>query len=235
MKRIAIIEDVSLIADQLADDLTRLQYDCIGIANNLTEAQKLISQESVNLVILDIDLNGIESGLDLVPELKKRQIPFVVLTDLKNSSTERLVLEHEPDGFLTKPVTLANLKSTLALVFSKTRAVSNVKRFHFKQSNGFTKLINFEDILYVKSDRGGREVHFKSGMKAERVVDTETLTSFLEDANSEDFLQVHRSFIVNCNYVESYSYTELKLQFIDVKIPIGKTHRQEIGTLFSSQ
>jgi len=236
MKRIAIVEDVSLIANRLKNDLERLQYSCVGIAQNLTEAKELITNETPDLVILDIDLHNLENGLDLVPELKKRRIPFVVLTDLKNASTRDSVIKNSPDGYLTKPVSLANLQSTLALVFSKSIVAVEKKSFHFKKPDGFVQLINYDDIVYVKSDKGGREIHFRSGITTQRVVDTETLTSFLELPHTHNFVRVNRSYVINLDYLESYSYSELKMKHLpNTKIPIGKTYQQEIHALLSSK
>lgn len=235
MNRILIVEDVSVVADRLKKNIQRLGYSCAGIASNLSDARTIIKNETPNLAILDIDLNGLESGLDLASELEKKNIPFIVLSDLKNKTVRDQVLKHPPAGYLIKPVTLDNLQSTIELALVSKNKNTATDSFHFKQPDGFIKLIDFDDIVYLKADNGGREIYYLESSVLNKDVDLETLSNFISSASSS-FLQVNRSYIVNLKHIESYTYTEIKLKNVkDTKIPIGKTYRQRVNVLLESR
>jgi len=236
MTSILIVEDISAIANRLKKNIERLGYSCAGIASNLSEARKIINNESPNLAILDIDLNGVENGLDLAPELSAKNIPFIVLSDLKGKAIREQVLMYPPAGYMIKPITKDNLLSNIELALVQRQQKVNEGFFRFKQNDGFTKLIDFENIVYLKADKGGREIYHLNSRSLERVVDTDTLTNFMKSADSASFIQVNRSYIVNVNQIESYTYSELKLKGLnEVIIPIGKTHRKRINSLLESK
>lgn len=236
MTRILIVEDISAVANRLKKNIERLGFVCAGTANNLESARTIIRKESPDIVILDIDLNRLENGLDLAPELEKLKIPFIVLSDLNDKATRDLVLKHPPVGYLIKPITLENLQSTVELAMTSKITTALSDSFHFKQRDGFTKLIRFDDIVFLKSDHGGREVHYLEDANLSRVVDKGSLSDFVETNKTTNFVQVNRSYIVNLNYLESFTYSEIRLKLIkDFTIPIGKTFRPAIHSLLESR
>ena len=103
---ILIIEDSPEESDRLIQVLKNHNYNISGIARSFKEALALFYQVNVDLVIIDIFLNGVPDGISFaetistVPEASK---PFVFLT----SSTDRKIFERakltQPFSFLMKP------------------------------------------------------------------------------------------------------------------------------------
>src|SRR5688572_28106178 len=78
-------------------------YDVCELADSVTWAREIIRKEKPTLAILDIQLEGKLTGIDLAHELKAGGIGFIYLS--ANSSQPVLEAANltEPDGFLVKP------------------------------------------------------------------------------------------------------------------------------------
>lgn len=102
-KKILIVEDEFIVANDLRYVLSRAGYAICGIADSVPDAQTLIKQEKPDLVLLDIQLKGRLSGIDLAMQLRKEQIAFVYLSAHSSRSILETAKATEPYGFLVKP------------------------------------------------------------------------------------------------------------------------------------
>ncbi|MBU3660888.1 MAG: LytTR family transcriptional regulator [Flavobacteriales bacterium] len=82
--------------------------------------------------------------------------------------------------------------------------------------------IYFNDILFLKSDHVYTEIFVKNG---EKYIIRESLGEYANQLN-EDFVRVHRSFIVNFQYISKIEPNQLIIN--EFEIPISKQHRNEI-------
>lgn len=102
-KKILIVEDEFIVANGLRLILQQAGYSVNGIAASAKEAGQMLSEQTTDIVLLDIQLNGKQTGIDLAKKLRADNIAFVYLS--ANSSQK--VLEEakttEPYGFLVKP------------------------------------------------------------------------------------------------------------------------------------
>ena len=57
------------------------------------------------------------------------------------------------------------------------------------------------------------------------------LKRFMKEMDSEVFLQCHRSYVVNCQYIRSFNKQEgvLGMAKTDIEIPVGKTFREAVS------
>ena len=83
--------------------------------------------------------------------------------------------------------------------------------------------VYIKELDYIKSD--GNYLEFYSGDK--KVVDRNKLKIILEDL-PPNFIQTHRSFIVNKNAIQSLTAASLILQN-GVEIPISRTYKQNLS------
>ena len=78
---ILIVEDNSLLAFMLEDALTASGHRVLGPALSADEALGLVAQERPALALVDVDLEGTRSGIDLVHELHERHgVPSLFAT-----------------------------------------------------------------------------------------------------------------------------------------------------------
>ncbi|MDH7459997.1 sigma 54-interacting response regulator [Chitinophagaceae bacterium 26-R-25] len=102
LKKLLIVEDEFIIANDLQLILEKAGFIVIGIAVSAEEAAEYINKKP-DIVLLDIRLKGKLSGIDIAKRLRADNIAFIYLS--ANSSQK--ILEEakatEPDGFLVKP------------------------------------------------------------------------------------------------------------------------------------
>ncbi len=102
-KKILIVEDEFIVANDLRMILKKHGYEVTGIASSVAQAKTIIAAEKPNWVLLDIILKGHETGIDLAFELNKLEIPFLFISANTNQGILEAVKEARPYGFLTKP------------------------------------------------------------------------------------------------------------------------------------
>jgi len=102
-QKILIVEDEFIVANDLRIMLERAGYNVCGIAASASKALELVASTQPHWVLLDIFLQGEETGVDLAKTLKDQDIPFIYLS----ANTNRPILEAAkatmPYGFLVKP------------------------------------------------------------------------------------------------------------------------------------
>lgn len=101
--KILIVEDQFIEANNLRMVLKAAGYHVCTIARSVQEALKIISTEQPDLVMLDIFLNGDQTGIELAVILKKQNIPFIYLSANSDQHTFALAKQTNPYGFLVKP------------------------------------------------------------------------------------------------------------------------------------
>jgi DNA-binding NtrC family response regulator len=102
-KRVLIVEDEFIVANDLRLLLMRAGHKVTGIAVSAEEAEELIQQQRPDMVIVDIILEGNLSGIDLARKLRTENIAFVYLSANSNQEILEQAKTTEPYGFLIKP------------------------------------------------------------------------------------------------------------------------------------
>ncbi len=102
-KKILIVEDEFIVANDLRLMLMKRRYEICGIAASVEQARKLIPLKKPDWVLLDITLKTPTSGIDLAKELRDQKIPFLYISANTNERTLEAAKATQPYGFLVKP------------------------------------------------------------------------------------------------------------------------------------
>ena len=114
--KILIVEDDPIIAEDLADHLTILQYEVSGIAHSTKQALQILSTHEVDLAILDIHLGSNDSGIHLASTLNQEYlIPFIFLTAYSDDLLLQELRATLPAGFILKPFDEHRLKAAIEI------------------------------------------------------------------------------------------------------------------------
>lgn len=139
-KKIVVVEDEFIIANDLAVILKKAGYDVCGIAESYEEALTIVEDHQPDIVLLDIHLKGELSGIDLARKLRGLNIAFVYLSANSNQAILEQAKATQPYGFMVKPfrerdvlVTLdvARFRHESSLEFTLQR--DSILRSHLKQ------------------------------------------------------------------------------------------------------
>lgn len=225
--KVLVVEDELIIADNICDTLEDLGYAVTEPAINYTEAIAIIEGEKPDIAILDIQLSGRKSGIDIAKKINEDyNFPFIFLTSNADKYTVDEAKEVAPPAFLVKPFSKDDLYSAIEIALSNFNNANHKPDddkddLFVKTKTGYTKL-KIEDIVYVKSLHVYLEVVLKS---KEKFLIRKSMDQMLDALNS-NFMRVHRSYIANFTYIESIESSKLKMH--EFEIPIGKTFKEDI-------
>ena len=138
MKRlkVLIVEDEMIISESVKQSLLKLNYDVVGIASRYIQALEMLESLEVNLVLIDINLNGLKNGIDLAKHIQENyNIPFIYVTANSDFATLEKAKSTHPLGYLVKPFSEENLHSAI-----------EVASFNFISSENKPE----DDFLFVK-------------------------------------------------------------------------------------
>jgi len=101
--KILIVEDQFIEANNLRKILKKAGYSVLPIARSVDEACEIIAVQKPEIVLLDIQLQGVLTGIDLAGALRKQNISFVYLSANSDKKVLEAALATKPYGFLVKP------------------------------------------------------------------------------------------------------------------------------------
>lgn len=118
--RILIVEDEFILAQDIKNRLTALNYDVIGLCSNGDDALKKAYDEHPDLVLMDIKLEGNKDGIETAAQIQKEMdIPVVFLSAYADKETVKRARISEPMGYLIKPCEEKELETTIEMALYK--------------------------------------------------------------------------------------------------------------------
>lgn len=220
-----IVDDEPVAQRILKGYLAELsEFDLVGICNNALEAKKMLNTQAVDLMFLDIEMPKLK-GLDFIKMLSDP--PQVVITTAHR--------EFALDGFelevldyLLKPISFdrfykACLRYQKLFSTSKMEAkvTSQERNFLYAKSNRKVAKIPINDILYLE----GMSNYVKVVCANQTFIVYHSLSGMLKELPN-DFLRIHKSYIVNRQKVSFFSKDQVEIN--DIQLPIGKTFQENI-------
>lgn len=116
---VLIVEDDPIIALEISHVMREAGYYIAGPAYTAARAVDLLASGIVNFAILDINLGGGQSGIEVANLIQRKyKIPYIFLTAFSDAHTLAAAQAHAPYGYLVKPFQPATLLSTTAIAIS---------------------------------------------------------------------------------------------------------------------
>ncbi len=228
MIRLAIVDDEPLAREVLLSYVRQMEHlELVGTCKNAFELLALINQKQVDVVLLDIDIPEI-TGIDFIKSLKNP--PQVIFT----TAYPQFALEsYELNAidYLVKPISLERFIKAIHKIpqalSPKNQLIpdpaSQTDRLLFVRSEGKWIKIDVGKIWFVEGVKDYIRLWTDDG----RVVIHSTMKNFEEQLlNHAQFIRVHKSFIVNLDYIEEIDTNSIKIR--DQFIAIGGTYRDEV-------
>lgn len=222
-----IVEDIQIAADFLKKFCEKSGLvEVKGHFLNAQDALVYLEENKVDLLFLDIEMPG-GTGFELLDRLT--YFPRIILT---TSKTEYAfdAFQYNVTDYLKKPFTYKRFleaiqkvqKPESATTSSGSSAPQAEPGFLFiKAEDKLVKLIK-DDIFFVESMRD----YVKFVTASKNYITYSTLKNLEEKLNGDEFLKVHRSYIVNINKIDDIRGNTIYLQ--GNQIPIGKGHKEEL-------
>ena len=219
---ILIVEDEVLIAHTIKRYLEKNDYEVAGMVISYEEAVLLIEQGQVDLALLDIRLNGEKSGIDVGQYLYKHHpgIPFIYLTSQVDKRHIDAAKNTHPAGYLSKPIQKESLKATIAIALHNHQTEESI----LLQVGAEKMIVPIARILYLESDHVYVKVVTKNHHQP--LLIRQSLKEMVNRLPANQFLQTHRSYVINCKEVSNWNRNQVFIG--DIVIPVSRSKKEEV-------
>ncbi len=124
MKKILIVEDDSVIRQELTDLLTNAGYEAMALSD-FSKTREDILRAGSDLILLDINIPGL-NGEFLLREIRKEtDTPVIMVTSRTSEVDEVLSMSYGADDYITKPYSPTILLLRIAAIFKRIGQKSN--------------------------------------------------------------------------------------------------------------
>ena len=219
--RTIVVDDEPLARLRITNLLAQYGYvQTIGECKNGREAIKAIQSYKPDLVFLDIQMPDL-NGFDVLSDAIFEPLPFIIFVTAYDQYALKAFDVHAVD-YLLKPFDderfEAALEQAKKQIFLKEKAFLHQKMVHLLETyrhrhndnltaieikeKGRSKLINVEDVYSFEAQGNYLKIYLFNKSHLYR----ETLQSIQNQINSYIFLRIHRSLLINTNYLEKIKY-----------------------------
>ncbi len=121
--KILIVEDELIPAANIARNLRQKGYTVMDLMKSGETALEQIAQDTPDLVLMDIHLQGRMDGIETAQEImEKYKIPVIYLTAYSDKKTIDRVQETKPYGYLVKPFKTQQIYEIIEEALKKNKA-----------------------------------------------------------------------------------------------------------------
>ncbi len=223
-----IVDDEPLAIKLITRHVNELpSLSLVASFQNPLEAFDLLKKESIDLIFLDIQM-PVLTGIDFVKSLPNP--PGIIFTTaFRNYAVESYELNVV--DYLVKPITFTRfLKSVNKFIdqqsaptTNSTVAISsqdpNKSSNHlYVNSNKKHIKVDFDQILFVESIKDYVRIHTHQ----KNIITKDKISEF-EKKLPDNFLRIHRSFIVNTDRITAFTAHDVEIE--EREIPIGGSYK----------
>ena len=226
--KILIVEDDPFVADDLKDKLEQLQYRVTDVAESYDVALQSINGNRPDLALVDIELKGELTGIDLSEQLNKNEIPFIYLSSIQDMNTYNTAKNTRPLKNLSKPIDLVNLRNALLdIELSGASSEPKDQLYFFTDKDGLRKRIEPRTIVYLEAARSYCDVYFEDGSKSTLSI---AMGNVIKKLNYPDLVQISRFHYINRTHARLIRGNEVKLT-VGTFLRISDAHKEAFGRL----
>jgi len=238
---VLVVEDESIVSKDIQHSLKKLGYNVVGAASTGEKAFELAMSERPDIILMDIMLKGTINGIETAERVKSElNIPVIYLTAYADEATLEKAKVTEPYGYIIKPFKEVDLHTSIEMAlykYSKEREV-------LKERDLFYSLIEnkeSKDFIFVKSKSRlvkikTVDIYYVEALKDYVVINAlethytihSTMKDIVNKLSSDQFIRVHRSFIVRLDKIAAIEYPNLHLEIDEKIIKIGRSYKDEL-------
>jgi len=223
--RCLIIDDESPAHKALASHISKFDdLEHSGSAFNGMEAIKMLNENTYDIIFLDINMPVI-SGVELMELQPKR--PLTIVTTAY-SDFALSAYQNDAIDYLLKPISFEKFSKAIekAKIYyfgntAKKETTASEKNFSYR-TNGQMCSMPVSDILYIESLGNYMKLYSKK-IKSHLII-YGSLSNIGEEINCNNFIQVHRSYIVNTKEITAVTFKSLTLSNGEM-VPVGRKYQ----------
>lgn len=117
-----------------------------------------------------------------------------------------------------------NLRNEIELLKTILKQQQKNSRISVATADGY-EMIHINDIIYLESLDGYVTITLQDNRK---LLSCKRLKQFTEELNSNQFLRIHRSFILNIDFIRKYLRQGHIMLTNGESFPVGRTYRKKV-------
>ena len=201
------------------------EWTCMGVHHSPKTAMAVLEADAPDLLFLDIHLPDI-SGLNVLRQLQYP--PMVVFTTAYPQYAVE-GFELAALDYLLKPISPERFQKAMERALERLEQERILEKTG--QDSGFLSIradrkvhrLPFQRILYLQALDDYVKIISTEGSLLPKI----TLSQLEKELPEQLFLRIHRSYIVNLKFLQSYDQQEVSIA--DRKLPIGKSFRELVS------
>jgi DNA-binding LytR/AlgR family response regulator len=226
-----IIDDEPLARDLVRNHLEKLDnFEIVAECGDAMKALQVLRNQQVDLMFMDIQMPQI-TGIEFLKTLKNP--PRVIIT---TAYREYALEGFELDvvDFLLKPITFERFLKSVNKYFqvtsengtngeSMSSASTPEESFIYVKENKRVIKLLLNEILYIE----GLSEYVKIYTDNKRIVTKTSMTNMEEKLPSENFMRIHKSYIVSLHKIEAF--TSSSIEVTGKELPIGRSYKNRVS------
>jgi DNA-binding LytR/AlgR family response regulator len=231
-----VIDDEPPAREMLKQHIADVEsLELAGVCSNAIEATNFLKDHPVDLLFLDIQMPQL-LGTNFIRTLKSP--PKVIFTTAyRKYAVEGFELDAV--DYILKPISLERflkaVNKVLQTNFSATLPVNEIKENHteanrflyFRVDRKMVKVL-LNDILFIE----GLKDYVKIFTTGKPIVTKHVLSTLEGMLPSDEFLRIHRSFIVAINKIDSYNADSIEIA--KHELPIGRLFKHDVNRVLNA-
>jgi len=217
--------------------IDKLGHELFGVVDNSDDAIAILQTKQPDLILMDINIEGEYDGIELTDMIHQQwKIPVIFISSLQDDYTFRRLQRTNPVSFILKPFSEIQLKRTVQLVVEQLNTVTNevfeITENIEKKSNDYIFIkrkkqlekVNISDIFYIEADGKYAQIYMIDKKYLVRMSQKEVMNRL----NSNQFIQTHRSFVVNMEKIKSVDLQDSVIILDNMHVPISRREREMV-------
>jgi two-component system LytT family response regulator len=228
-----IIDDEPWALDLLEDFIQKIPYlNLVARCERAVEAFPYFEKEEIDLVLLDIRMPDL-SGTQFLKTLNKK--PAVIFVTAHNEfAVEGFALN--AIDYLIKPVPFERFMAAVNkayeyISYRKTKSFLKKDDFLFIKTSHKIQKIFYNDILYLEGLKDYTKIHLVDSKKP--FVTLQSLKYFENRLPHEDFIRIHRSYIISLRRVDTVSRKAVLLG--ETELPCSEHYRNMLYSIIGEK
>ncbi len=232
MLRCLAIDDEPLALELLEDNISKVPYlQLVASCSNPLEAMKVLQQEPVDLIFLDIQMPGL-TGLQFIQSLAQKPM-FILITAYEKYALDSYSLD--VIDYLVKPVSLDRFikasNKAWELFGLKTKGANSTKEaatdFLFVPVEYSLVKVVTSNIVWIEGLKDYIKIHLHDTSKS--IVTRMNMKAMEDELPNSRFIRIHKSYIVSIDYITAVRKSSIFLG--DLELPVGENYRDAVSTL----
>jgi DNA-binding LytR/AlgR family response regulator len=232
MIRCVVIDDEPWAVDLLVSYIKKVNYLSLSLATNSPlEALSYLSQHTVDLVFLDINMPEM-TGVQMM-EIMDNKIPVVITSAYPEYAINGF--DYNVVDYLLKPIeferflkgllkAVQSITSRWALAEDKSLMLEKktTRDFLFIKTDGKLIRVKYDEILYIE----GKRDYISITTTVDKLISLDTLSNMELILPSDTFIRIHKSYIVALDKINFIQGNRVCIK--DDYLPIGDTYKNNV-------